>query len=76
MKKLFTLALSLTLCCGALALTACKEDEPASSSSENVLSSESLSESNSVSSSESLSESSSNNADSSSNGADSSSSNA
>lgn len=33
MKKMFTLALSLALCCGMLAFAACKKDDPAPQSS-------------------------------------------
>ena len=47
MKKLLTLALSLTLCCGALTLAACKKDEPAPQSSSSAPASESSSESSS-----------------------------
>lgn len=33
MKKMFTLALSLALCCGMFAFAACKKDDPAPQSS-------------------------------------------
>ena len=33
MKKMFTLALSLALCCGMLTFAACKKDDPAPQSS-------------------------------------------
>ena len=62
MKKLFILALSLTMCCGALGLAACKKDDPAPApqSSNSVPTSESSSQTSSELSSQSsiLSESS------------------
>lgn len=52
MKKLLTLALSLSLCCGMLAFAACKKDTPAPQSSESAPVSESSSETSSEISSE------------------------
>ncbi len=52
MKKPFTLALSLALCCGTLAFAACKKDDPAPQSSSSVPTSEVSSETSSESSPE------------------------
>ncbi len=53
MKKLLVLALSFTLCCGALSLVACKKDEPAPQTSSSAPASGSSSETSSSGSSNS-----------------------
>lgn len=55
MKKLLTLALSLSLCCGMLAFAACKKDDHTPHDSESVPVSETSSEVSSESSEESSS---------------------
>ncbi|MBE5747402.1 MAG: hypothetical protein E7352_04435 [Clostridiales bacterium] len=55
MKKLFTLALSLTLCCGMLAFTACKKKNHVPPMSDSSFTSEISSDSSSGTSSDSSS---------------------